>query len=356
MPRAIPPERRCLPHHEWPLDDQAAWRMAVDPGNILDGMGLAAGWSSKTLRTVIAAYGRWLAFLILYGWLDPNCPPAARLTEERLRAYIDTLRAQVQSITLRNRIRDLAEALRVMDPAADLRLLRRAARYLRAEAVPSRPKGARTVELDRLAELGCEIMAEAETAPVRNAIWRATRYRMGLMIALLAYRPLRRGNFVALTLGVHVQVHDQGIMLYLSDEETKNNRPYAVPWPAKLEPNLREYLAVYRPMLLKGGKSDRLWITHMGTPMTEDGFYGQLRKVTFSRLGFAVNPHAFRNSLATAMILENPANVPHAAALLGHGSVNTTNCHYNQAPAQAAQGRYHAILDSLLDPDDEEET
>ncbi len=171
--------------------------MAVDPGDVLDDPGGATGWSPKTLRTVIAAYGRWLAFLDLHGWLDPNCPPAARLTEERLRAYIDTLRAQVQSITLRNRIRDLGEALRVMDPAADLRLLRRAARCLRIQAVPSRPKGARTVELDRLAELGCEIMAEAETTPVRNAIWRAPRYRMGLMIALLAYRPLRRGNFVA---------------------------------------------------------------------------------------------------------------------------------------------------------------
>ena len=161
---------------------------------------------------------------------------------------------------------------------------------------------------------------------------------------------------MALTLGVHVQVHDQGIMLYLSDEETKNRRSYSVPCPAELEACLHRYLAVYRPMLLKGGKSDRLWITHMRTPLTEDGFYREIRKVTLRRLGIAVNPHAFRDSLATAMILENPANVPHAAALLGHSSVNATNCHYNQAPAQAAYGRYHAILDSLLDPDDEEET
>ena len=330
--------------------------MAVDPGNVLDGPGRAAGWSPKTLRTVIAAYGRWLAFLILHGWLDPNCPPTTRLNEDWLRAYIDTLSAQVQSITLRNRIRDLAEALRVMDPAANLRLLRRAARSLRAQAVPSRPKGARTVELDRLAELGCEIMAEAETTSVRNAILSATRYRMGLMIALLAYRPLRRGNFVALTLGVHVQVHVQGIMIYLSDEETKNDRPYAVPWPAKLEPNLREYLAVYRPMLLKGGKSDRLWITHMGTPMSEDGFYGEIRKVTLKWLGIAVNPHAFRDSAATSLILENPANVLYAVGILGHSTTNTTNAHYNQTPAQAAYGWYHAILESLLDPDEEEET
>lgn len=356
MPRAIPPERRCLPFVEWPLADQAAWRMAVHPGNVLDGPGPAASWSPKTLRTVIAAYGRWLAFLDIHDWLDPNCPPADRLNEDRLRAYADKLRAQVQSITLRNRIRDLAEALRVMDPAADLRLLRRAAQCLRAQAVPSRPKVARTVELDRLAELGYKIMAEAKTTPVRNAIWRATRFRMGLMIALLTYRPLRRGNFVALTLGRHIQVHDEGVMFHLSDEETKNNRPYAVPCPATLEPDLREYLTVYRPMLLKGGKNHRLWISHMGRPLTEDGFYGEIRKVTLNRLGIALNPHAFRDSVATFLILENPANVPHAAGILGHSTTNTTNAHYNQAPAQAAYGRYHAILESLLDSDDEEET
>ena len=115
--------------------------MAVDPGNVLDGLGRAAGWSPKIRRTVITAYGRWLAFLDLHGWLDPNCPPAARLTEERLRAYIDTLRAQVQSITLRNRIRDLGEALRVMDPTADLRLLRRAARCLPCPGRAIAPQG-----------------------------------------------------------------------------------------------------------------------------------------------------------------------------------------------------------------------
>lgn len=160
---------------------------------------------------------------------------------------------------------------------------------------------------------------------------------------------------MALELGVHVQIFDQGIMLYLSDDDTKNHRHYSVPCSAEVEPYMRKYLDVYRPMLLRGGEYDRLWITHMGTPMTEVGFYGELRKVTLKKLGIALNPHSFRDSLATGIILENSANVPHAAALLGHSSLDTTNSHYNQAPAQAAYGRYQAILDSLRDPDDEED-
>jgi hypothetical protein len=63
-----------------------------------------------------------------------------------------------------------------------------------------------------------------------------------------------------------------------------------------------------------------------------------------------------RNAQATSLILENPANVSHAAGLLGHSTTNTTNADYNQTPAQAAYGWYHAILESLLDPDEEEET
>ena len=87
MPKAIPLERRCLPLHEWPLADQAAWRCAVDPGDTLESAGGAAGWTPKSRRTVIAAYGRWLSFLDLRGQLDPTCqakvasgaaePPAA---------------------------------------------------------------------------------------------------------------------------------------------------------------------------------------------------------------------------------------------------------------------------------------
>ncbi len=77
---------------------------------------------------------------------------------------------------------------------------------------------------------------------------------------------------------------------------------------------------------------------------------------TTTALNNAVNPHVFRDSVATSLIRENPAYVPHAAGILGHSTTNTTNVHYNQVPVQAAYGRYHAILDSLLDPDDEEET
>jgi integrase len=352
MPRPAPPERRCLPVEEWPPADQEAWARALEPGDVLEGAGAAAQWSNKTRRTVVAAYGRWLGFLELRGGLDRTCAPSARIAESPLRAYVSQLQAQVQPITVRNRLRDLGVAVRAMEPGADLRLVCLLARRLALQATPSRAKGARMVEADRLAELGIEIMAEAESLPVRNAIRRATRYRNGLMIALLACRPQRRGEFVRLDLNAHIRMRDGAAMIYIAPDETKTGRPYSVSWPKGLIAPLRRYLDTYRPMLLKGNRSGRLWITHKGTPMTEDGFYAALTKITKEKLGIAINPHAFRDSLATSMILDNPANVSHAAALLGHSSTNTTNEHYNQAPARDAQERYHAILESLAEPDE----
>ncbi len=350
MSSPVPPERRCLPVNEWPPRDQEAWGQALKSGDVLEEPGLAANWSSKTCRTVVAAYGRWLGYLDLQGFLDPACAPSERITRSRLRAYTRHLQTQVEPITVRNRLRDLGAALQVMEPAADLSLLRLLAKRLKYQAKPSRAKDTRTVEVDKLAELGLEIMAEAEVLPVRNSIWRATRYRNGLMIALLAHRPLRRGEFVRLDLDAHIEMHDGKVMIYMKPDETKNRRRYSVSLPEGLVGPFQRYLEVYRPVLLKGNRSSRLWITHQGTTMTEDGFYGQLRKITLRKLGIAINPHAFRDALATSLIMDNSANVTHAAALLGHGSLDTTNMHYNQAPARNAQERYHAILTSLTEP------
>jgi hypothetical protein len=40
-----------------------------------------------TLETVAKGYGRWLCFLAKIRSLDPNTPPLARVTEERLDDY-----------------------------------------------------------------------------------------------------------------------------------------------------------------------------------------------------------------------------------------------------------------------------
>lgn len=349
MARAVPIERRCLPLHQWPMRDRLAWKLGRQPGDILDGAGAASHWKPKTVRTVVAAYGRWLKFLTLQDELDRDQNPANRVTNDRLRAYIALLQAQVGPNTVRNRIRDLAGALRVMCPGTDQSALYRLARRLEAVAKPSRNRMIRHVPTQRLINLGFDLMRRAETEPVRNAPWQATRYRDGLTIALLALRPIRRGLFVLMELEKHVVIQGDTVTIRFTADETKNGDPNVLPWPEILVPALLTYLEEYRPMLLRSSQSDRIWITHEGRPLTEDGFYGQLRKVMRRELGIEFSPHDFRHALATTMISHHPSNVPHAAALLQHRSVETTIRHYDHSDAELARKRYISILNGYLD-------
>ena len=68
-------------------------------------------------------------------------------------------------------------------------------------------------------------------------------YRDGLMIACLAYRPLRLANFIGLELGRQLQRRGTGWWLEIPAAETKTRRPIALPFPAPLE----LYLVRWRP-------------------------------------------------------------------------------------------------------------
>ena len=52
---------------------------------------------------------------------------------------------------------------------------------------------------------------------------------------------------------------------------------------------------------------------------------------TTRALGGPVNPHMFRDSLATSVAVEDPEHVQIAATMLGHATLATTNAYYNQA-------------------------
>ena len=138
------------------------------------------------------------------GWLDPDVAPAERVSPERLRAFIAELQATVAPITVRNRITNLTEALRVMAPEADFPYLRRARARLKARARPVRNKRRQIVPIGELLRLGLDLTEKAERDDIAREIWRAAMYRDGVMIMMLACRPIRRRSFAGLRLGRHL--------------------------------------------------------------------------------------------------------------------------------------------------------
>ena len=169
------------------------------------------------------------------------------MTPDRLRAFIAELQPTVAALTLRNRIINLDEAMRVMVPGLDLPYLRRARYRLKARARPVRNKRSQMVSTQELVKLGFELMERAEHGDVQRDVFRASLYRDGLMILILACRPIRRSNVAAMQIGRHLVRRGDAYVLCFDAAEMKGQRELEQPLDAALTPLIERYLDHYRP-------------------------------------------------------------------------------------------------------------
>jgi len=112
---------KCLPIRLWPSADQAAWEAAIHPTDPFESGGIASRWSRATKRKTASGYGRYLYWLRERGELDETANPAARITRERLAAYLDELRKTNRGHTIQTRIQELGDAMRALAPNNDWR-------------------------------------------------------------------------------------------------------------------------------------------------------------------------------------------------------------------------------------------
>ncbi len=340
MRREDDPRRRCMPLGEWPSLDGQAWGTAIRTADVLGEQGLAAHWRPKTQRSVVAAYGRYLTFLERTGELDRKAGPENRLSKERLRGFIAELEETVSSVTLAGRLRNLVEALRVMVPGACYPYLNLARRRAKARQRSSRNKKARIVHSRVLFELGLSLMRRAESDQFGWAILSSCLYRDGLIILILACRPIRLANMTGLRIGVDFLKTGDSYQIALRGTDTKNHRPYDRPLDAMLTPYIDRYLDMYRPKLLGTSESQHMWISHTGNPITDRNLYGQITLHTKKAFGQPLCPHLFRDCAATSLGEENPEHAWLSMSLLHHADPRITEKHYDQATAIDAVRKY----------------
>ena len=334
------PARRCMPVGEWPQKHRAAWETAQRQGSdLLDEHGLASHWRPATCRKVASSYGRYLTFAALRGQIDPCGAPADLLDRDLLRAFIAELEQQVAPVTLGQRLTDLHEAFRVMAPEADLEFLRKAARRKAALARPSRNKASKIVHPRQILELGIQLMDKAEAFP-ESAIKRACRYRDGLLLAVVAVRPIRLGNLASICEDRHL-IHDRrSYRLQFEGNETKNHRPIDRWLPAELTPYVDRYLSLHRPVLLNGRQDDALWISYQGGRLGERSIYELVCDMTEAKFGVRINPHLIRDCYVTTIAWFDPKHIRAASAVLAHFDPHTAERSYNQADMVSALGQY----------------
>lgn len=339
------PGHDALPVKAWPQLDQDAWAAACIPGDPFEPGGIAARWRPATREARIGAYGRFLGSLDRSLWHAPEVSARDLVTPVTMGTYLRLLRARgtaTQSIA--GGVLHLHGILVALWPEHDWRWLAAIRNREWRLAEPKHNKLARIVPQRDLVMLGLDLMVSAEEPGLVGPagigeLLPALRYRDGLMVALLALRPLRRRNFLHLAIGESLQRTPEGWDIVLSGEVTKNHTPLRQPVPTMLLPMLERYLEAFRPALTAQFVPGRgkpayqapvqaLWLSRWGSPLTTGGIQYSIESATRARFGQHVNVHLFRDCAATSLADEHPEHMKVAADLLGHRSFATTQKYY----------------------------
>ena len=348
-------ERRCLPVAEWPTRDQNAWNAILRPAGFLEPASPAAGWAPDTRRAVAKSYGRLLGWLAETGQLDCDAGPLERIDPALVNSFVQHLRTMNVDRTVITRLIHLEMLARALALDSGLGFLRRWQRTLKPKVHDVSRKLRLLRRADQCVELGFKVMQDARfkgTAPA--SCRQSVLYRDGLMLALLALRPLRRGNFTGLTLERHVLQRDGVWWLHIPKAETKTRRrPIEKPFPECLVEPLETYLQHVRPALIghcpgKGNPAIlRLWVANGGRPLPDRSVYRCITVRTRAAFGQAMNPHLFRDAAATTYAIAAPEQVRDAAALLGHADFRTTEAYYRLSQSVVACRVHQGILAQL---------
>jgi len=275
-------------------------------------------------------------------------PPAAQVTSANVEAYMAELTTRVRSVTVWNNISKLRRAAKLLSPSTDFSWLAEIEKDL-ALVRQTRSKFDRLVLTGRLVEAGLTLMAEAQSF-ARSDFARAKGMRNGLMIALLAFCPIRLKNFAALELGsTFKEVHGRW-WITLPSVTTKSRRPDERRVPELLNNDIGFYLQKCRPILLRSASiTNAVWISSTtGKPMTKKNLGTLISKVTLATVGVDVSPHLFRTAGATTAAVYG-GDTPHlASALLNHTDPCVTEEHYNRASSITASKVYAEIINGFL--------
>jgi integrase len=259
------------------------------------------------------------------------------VTPENVDAYLADLKRRVSSVTIHGCVCKLRRAARYMAPAQDLTWLSEIGKDLALEMRP-RSKFERLVLIERLVTASLSLIHDAEHSQKLTKLSRAHRVRNGLMVALLAFCPIRLKNFAALEIGRSFVKLSGSWWIVLSASETKEKRADERPVNELLTPILDRYLDQHRPVLARFNKfSTALWLSanHCGR-INDKQVAHSIRATTLSSLGVAVSPHLFRTCAASTAAIHGGDNPHLASALLHHTDPQVTNAHYNRATSFTA--------------------
>jgi integrase len=337
-----------LPLDRWPLADRAFWDALFLDGGPFGETGRGCGWSAPTIRRFQYCHRRWLGFL---GWSDPAAlalAPHERLTRERVRQCRASLKAGgLKPASIASVFDGLLQLHVAFDPAATPDWLRRFVRTERSEAHAATSRPDFRIAIDTIWHGTLAALKSQDASANTDDIQTAMVYRDRLILAMLTFTPLRRKNLAAIELGTTLTQMEDGWQLKIVAAEAKTPHDIVRLLPPALGKYLDVYLARFRPSLLRGRVSDRLWISILGSPLCPDGVADAVSRVTVDLFDIRLTPHDLRRIAATTIATDAPEKIYLATQILGHTTRAITELHYNRASSLTAGRRHADALDDL---------
>lgn len=245
-----------------------------------------------------------------------------------------------------DKLRQIAKA---MMPGPGWEWLDVIARNLIARAGPGQDKRDRIVHSRELFDYGLRLVLRSEEELDLSALERAILFRDGLLIAFLACRPLRKRNLRGMLLGQTFVRESDGYWLRFPAATTKTRQPMNIPCLVSLTPLFDKYFVSHRDILLEANSGDPLasrdvWISARGRPMGDMAIYHVVTERTFEEFGKSVNPHLFRDCVATTIAIDDPTFIQIAMVVLGHTTLCMVEKDYNQATSFEAHRALQTVM------------
>ena len=213
-------------------------------------------------------------------------------------------------------LRDLLALTRQYRPLPELRSQLAALRKTLPTPSPVYNKDDAWVPLSMLDEIGHALWPrklphQHRSGPKHPALRSALYAGFSLMFRLWTYIPYRQRNMREMQLGDNLHKDAQGKWrLTFRGEQLKvavkrgRENIFDLPFPEALVPVLEDYLAIWRPLLLKkaGHPDTHVFLTLSGTPYQQDSLHLATARIVYSYTGKHWHPHIVRTIWATEWI------------------------------------------------------